>query len=172
MLLSMRLSKYKYSLNEVDPAHSKFIWLMSKSLNNYAYGYAINAALVQLIFASVGQFFLFGISAAVIAWVPLTIQFILNQMSMRRIIVNSKWITLQTIHAKIKKVQEQDIGSKRNVELILKMMDLHDRIKGTPNSLLNIKALWNFSNQLAIPSLGFIVANIEKILFFFNNIFV
>lgn len=166
MLLSIRLSRYEYSLNDVDPAHSMIVRAISKNLNNYTYGYAINAAMVQLIFAAVGQFFLFGITAAFIAWIPVIAQFVLNQTGMQHIIVTSKWKTMLKIQSQIRQLQTQDMLDKDNIETIMKMMDYHDRIKGTPNSVLNIKSFLDLSSQLAIPSLGFILANIDKIIDF------
>jgi hypothetical protein len=164
MLLSVRLSRYEYELHEIDPAHSETIGRIASCLNSYAYGYAINAAIVQLVFASVGKFYLFGISADLIAWIPLLVQFSLNQTSMRRIIVKAKWRTLRGIQAQLKELHYGDIKDKNNIEAILRLMDYHERIRTTPNSVLDLRALFNLSNQLAIPTLGFLVANYNKLI--------
>ncbi|MBL8103775.1 MAG: hypothetical protein JNM02_14675 [Anaerolineales bacterium] len=164
MLLSIRMSHYEYSLNDFDPAHSMIVRTISKSLNNYTYGYAINAALVQLIFAAVGQFFLFGITAAFIAWIPVIAQFVLNQTGMRRIIVTSKWKALLKIQSRIRQLQNRNMADKNNIETLMKMMDYHDRIKGTPNTILNIKSFLDLTSQLALPTIGFVLANIDNII--------
>lgn len=168
MILPVRLSRYQYLLHEIDPARSAIISRISSNLNYYSYGYALNAAVVQLIFATVSRFYLFGISAALIAWIPITVQFALSQMSLRRIIVNAKWKTLQSIQAQLRELQGVRGKSKNSIDVILRLMDYHDRIRETPNSTLDLRSLINLSNQLAIPSLGLIVANIEKIIGFFR----
>lgn len=168
MILPVRLSHYQYSLHEIDPARSEIVSRISSNLNYYSYGYALNAAVVQLIFASVSQFYLFGISAALIAWIPITIQFVLSQMSLRRIIVNAKWRALHGIQVQLKELHDVRIKNKNDIEIILRLMDYHDRVRETPNSILDLRSLINLSNQLAIPSLGLIVANLEKIIDFFR----
>jgi hypothetical protein len=168
MILPVRLSRYQYSLHEIDPARSEIISRISSNLNYYSYGYALNAAVVQLIFAAVGRFYLFGISAAFIAWIPITIQFALSQLSLRRIIVNAKWRTLHGIQVQLRELHGTRGKSKNNLDVIWRLMDYHDRIRETPNSTLDLRSLINLSNQLAIPSLGLIVANIEKIIGFFR----
>jgi hypothetical protein len=43
------------------------------------------------------------------------------------------------------------------------LWDYHDRIKGTRDSMLNVKGIVNLVNTLLIPLLAFLIANREAI---------
>jgi hypothetical protein len=52
--------------------------------------------------------------------------------------------------------------------VINRLMDYHERIRATPNSNLNLQSLGNFLNQLALPLLGFLLANIDTVINLFR----
>ena len=43
-------------------------------------------------------------------------------------------------------------------------MDYHERIRVTPNTTINFHSITNLINQLALPLLGFLLANISDII--------
>ena len=95
LILPLRLKTYQYKLFENDPVRSEVIDSMSRLLNRFAYGYASINAILQLGLAALNiptnvaiMFML------VIGWLPVTIQFIFNQVSVRNIVLSSKKNTL------------------------------------------------------------------------------
>ena len=49
------------------------------------------------------------------------------------------------------------------METLLWLWDYQDRIKGTRNSILDIKGVMNLVNTLLIPLVAFLIANREAI---------
>jgi len=43
-------------------------------------------------------------------------------------------------------------------------MDYHDRIKGTPNSALDFRAVLSFVNSLLLPLLAFLLSNMKGLI--------
>jgi hypothetical protein len=56
-----------------------------------------------------------------------------------------------------------DPPENETMETLLWLWDYHDRIKGTPNLILDIKGIMNLINTLLIPLLAFLIANREAI---------
>ncbi|MFN2150581.1 MAG: hypothetical protein ACK2T5_03215, partial [Anaerolineales bacterium] len=51
--------------------------------------------------------------------------------------------------------------SEANITRISQLMDLHDRVSATPNSMLNWSTGISFVNQLMFPLLGFLLVNFD-----------
>ena len=169
LLLPIRLSAYQFRLYESDPARSEIIEDMSAILSRFTFGYVSISALVQLSLASINlPIFEAIVFMVVIGWMPVTIQYFVNQFSIRNIISSSKRKTLNRVQAQIKVLHDGDITNKDNMEMINGLMDYHERIRATPNSTLNIGGFLNFLNQLALSLLGFLLGNTEKIIDFFR----
>jgi hypothetical protein len=60
-------------------------------------------------------------------------------------------------------LNDSDIADKNNIEAINRLMDYHERVRATPNSTLSLGTGLNFVNQLALPLIGLLVANIDKL---------
>jgi hypothetical protein len=97
-------------------------------------------------------------------------QFIISQYSVRKIIVNAKWIVLNRLQQQIIDLQNKDFGasSESTVGQINALMDLHDRIRSRPNSMLNLGTGISFLNQLMLPLLGLLLGNVDKLLKLIN----
>jgi len=169
ILLPVSLGNYQFKLYENDPARSQIIEAIASILNRYTYGYVFLNALLQssLIILSL------PISAQLIfmitfGWMPVVIQYLVNQTCIRTIISLSKRKTLGRLQAEIQRLHEGDVKNKEQIETINRLMDYHERIRVTPNSNLDVQVIGNFLNQLALPLLGFLFANINTIIDFFR----
>jgi hypothetical protein len=169
LLLPLRLRFYKFKLYESNPAHSEIIENISVLLNRYTYGYVFINSLLQLSLTTLNlPIFVQVVFMIVVGWMPVIIQYLANQVCIRNIISLAKRKTLSRIQVEVQMLHEGDINDKENMEKINRLMDYHERIRVTPNSAVNVQSLANFLNQLALPLLGFLLANISTIIDFFR----
>lgn len=164
--LPVRLGQFHYTLYENNPAHSEVVNHISKLFMNYIYGYVFVGILLQLCVIGLDLPVSVGLFGMLVSWVPVTIQFILTQRCTANIIVRSKWKTLAKIQAQIK--AENNLGDPAKLEFVNKLMDYHDRIRATPNSTITFQSGLIFLNQLLLPLLGFLLANLDKILVYLH----
>ncbi len=169
LILPTRLRTYSFKLYENDPAHSEIVDDISVLLNRFTYGYVLLAVVLQLSMAFAGlpliAQMVVGIGSG---WVPVITQYLANQAGIRIIISRSKRKTLNRIQAEIQSLHEGNVKDKENMETIYRLMDYHERIRATQNSKLNLQSFANLLNQLALPFLGFILANIDTIIDLFR----
>jgi len=106
----------------------------------------------------------------VIVWIPTVIQFIANQAALKKIITNAKLQTLNRLQMQIRTLQSGDLGGAPDgtISRINQLMDLYDRIKGKPNSILNLNTGLGFLNQMMLPLLGWLLGNVDKLLGLLN----
>lgn len=154
------LGNYSYRLNETSPAHSQVIYRISRIITVLIYSIAVFIA-----FATAAVGFNGGaiVLAVLIGWIPTIVYFFASQLSIGRIVTIAKWKTLDRIQDEIRKLNNSDITNKENIEAVNRLMDYHERIRSTPNSTLNLGSGLNFLNQLALPVVGVLFANLDKI---------
>lgn len=158
------LGNYSYLLNETSPAHSQVIYRISRIITVLIYSIALFIA-----FATAAVGFNGGavVLAVLIGWAPTIVYFFASQLSISRIITIAKWKTLNRIQEQIRALNNGDITSKDNIDAINRLMDYHERVRATPNSTLGIGTGLNLLNQLALPIVGLLFANMDKL----KNIF-
>jgi hypothetical protein len=106
-----------------------------------------------------------------LSWIPLIFFFTSIQTSLRKIIVEAKWKIRREIQQQVSSLKnETDLGDKENIEIINELMSFHDRIKGTRDSALNLRSIFSLFNQLLLPTLGYLVANWDKLTNLFSNL--
>jgi len=164
---------YNYQVNETSPVHSEIIHRLSRTLTIILYLVSIFIAFGTLVvafnpienkFNNVGTVLL----ATLIGWIPTIVYFAGSQISMKRIVTSAKWKTLNHIQEKIRTLNKRDITDKKNIEAINRLLDYHERIRATPDSTLSLGTGLNFVNQLALPFIGLVLANIDKLIDFFR----
>ena len=170
VVLSTRVGRYHLKLYAADPSSSEVIGRLADLLSGFVYLAAIYAALVTLIMALAG----FGLQASVgvlgpILWIPIIAMFILNQTSLSSIIRRAKWKTLNEIQARVEQLHGADsLADKDTMDAINRLMDYHDRIKGTRNSAFDLRAFLSLVNSLLLPFLALLLANLDKVLALFQ----
>ena len=150
--LLIRLSRYHLKLYAADPSSSEVIDRLSDLLSYGVYIVALFAAALTLQTAAFGQFNQWNlIIIVIIGWIPTIAFFIANQYTLNNIIARAKWQTLNGVQAQIEGLQTQEaILSEPTLVHIHKLMDYHDRIKGTKNSALDLRSSLNFLNSLLL----------------------
>jgi hypothetical protein len=106
----------------------------------------------------------FGLMVIFIGWLPVTIQFVANQAGIGKIIATAKWKTLSAVQAKIEWLHEEgDLTDRETIETMNYLMDYHDRIAATRSSAFGLATGLSFFNQLLLPLLAFLLANLDKL---------
>lgn len=170
ILLSARLRSYDLKLFAADPASSELLYRLAGVLSLFVYFVALYAAYLTLGTASVGLFPSLGILPLLFLWLPIIAMFILNQNSLYSIIRRAKWKTLNEIQAKVEKLQgTEHYSDKETMDALNRLMDYHDRVKGTRNSAIDLSTTLNFINSLLLPLLAFILGNLSLVLSLFKK---
>jgi hypothetical protein len=161
---------YHLELYESDPANSEVIHRLNRILNNYLYYVAGQAAIGTALASMVPILRVWVYYVVLIVWVPTALQFVANQSAIQKIIVNVKLQTLKRLQTQIRALQNSELGSAPDgtISRINQLMDLHDRIKAKPNSILNLSTGLSFLNQMMLPVLGWLLGNVDKLLEFIN----
>lgn len=164
--LSKRFIDYRFRLYASDPISSEVIACMSDLWNKVVFTAAVITAYLML---GLAVFDLLNYQATVLfvvwSWGILAVLFLMYHRHLAKIISKAKRRKLQEVQAKIMKLEarEQD-PTKDTLEHIGKLMDYHDRIKGTRNSALDIRVGLGFLNSLLLPVLASLLGNIESVL--------
>jgi hypothetical protein len=169
VFLPLRISRYQFKLFAAGPSRSEVIIHLSRILNRYAYVIAAFSAVLTLYF---GIFFgtdkswtWFALLVIFTGWLPVTLQFIANQTAIGKIIATAKWKTLNVVQAKIERLHEDsDLTDRETIETLNYLMDYHDRIAAARGSALGLGTGLSFFNQLLLPLLAFLLANLDKLL--------
>lgn len=163
--LPKHLGQYHYLLNNVDPASSEIVFRISKLSTKVMYAHALYFTLVTICTISIGASSYIAIPIAVAFWATLTIQFTNTQSALINIISSAKWETLNNIQAEIRALQTSGkLMRQETTDAINRLMDLHERVRLTPDSTLNPRTTLNFFNQMMLPLLGALMSYLDAIL--------
>lgn len=167
--LSARVGRYDLKLYSADPGSSEVISHLSGVLGRFMYGIAIYAAIGTLATAAFGVLAQGGVFYVLLFWIPIVAMFILSQTSLSSIIRRAKWKTLNEIQARVEQLHVADsLGEKDTMDAINRLMDYHDRIKGTRNSAFDLRAVLSLLNSLLLPFPALLLANLDKVLALFQ----
>ena len=168
LTLPSALSELNLNIYEPDPANSKVIKYLIYMLNVYLYYYVSVVALVTAIMSFFPASWMLWL-ILFMGWLPSIAQFIANQYAVRKIIITAKWRKLDELQGQIKELQTVNLkdAPEATIVRINQLMDLHDRISGKPNNMLNWNTGLSLLNQLMLPLLGVLLGNIDKVINFF-----
>jgi hypothetical protein len=162
--LPLRLSRCRFKLHAEDPVSTEVLVDWSGMMNFAAYMFAFMLATGTLFTVTVGTFQLRTLAFIIPRWLPLVALFVVNQVAMSQVIARSKRKSLNDVEAQMAALRPRgDPPDHESMETLLWLWDYHDRIKGTRDSVLNLKGILNLVNTLLIPLLAFLVANREAI---------
>lgn len=166
LTLPVQLSSYRLQLYELNPARSEVVQNLIDVLNEYFYFVAIYVAIATVI-ASIQPFM--GIMVWVglfFGWGPSMTQFLVNQHAIRKIIASEKWRSLNSLQEQIRQLQSNNLVnvSEGTILRIIQLMDLHDRVSTTPNTLLNLNTWTHLLQQLILPLLALLLGNIDTVI--------
>jgi hypothetical protein len=100
----------------------------------------------------------------IINWIPILTLFILGHLAFASLVTRVKHERMAELQSKIMKLSSQDKTSTKTTQ-IMKLMDYHDRVKATRNSLINSQSILNLMGSLALPLLATLIQDYMKELF-------
>jgi hypothetical protein len=162
------LRHYDFELYALNPSSSEVIHILSRKLNFVLYNVVILIAIVSSAFILFDVFPILSVLISLaIMWITASVIFVFNQNILATIIQKGKWRTLRELQGKIMNLENQeDIPAPETLEQIEKLSTLHDKVKSTPDSALNIKSFLEFLNSLFLPTIGVLITSAEDILNF------
>lgn len=166
LTLPNALSGCRLRLYESNPANSEVIQRLLDVLNEYFYMVAIYVAIATVI-ASIHPYTGIMIWVSLFfGWGPSITQFLINQRAIRKIIANEKWRNLNYLQEQIRQLQSSNLvdAPEEKIVRINQLMDLHDRVSTTPNTLLSLNTWANLLQQLILPLLALLLGNIDTII--------
>ncbi len=167
--LPRHFEKYHYTLNNVDPSSSEVVYRIAQMFNKVMYILAIYFTIDTILLVSIGGVNYIAFPVVLAFWATLSIQFANTQSALRQIISTAKWKTLNNIQADIRALQTSGTLTQiETTDAINRLMDLHERVRLTPDSTLNPRTALNFFNQMMLPLLGILMSYIDTILKFLH----
>jgi hypothetical protein len=95
--------------------------------------------------------------------------FVTGQRALSKMIARRKWKTLGGIQAGIDPLAaRENIADGATTGAINRLMNLHDRIKATRSSALDLRAGLAFLDSLLLPLMAFLLAKLDRVLELFR----
>jgi hypothetical protein len=163
-VLTLRLGRCQFQLHTEDPVSTEVLADWSRMMNFAAYIFAVSQALGTLFTVTLVTFTSRTLAFVIPRWLPLIALFAVNQIAISGVIRRSKRKSLNEVEAQMAVLRpREDPPDNETLETLLWLWDYHDRIKGTRNTMLNLKEIVNFVNTLLIPLVAFLIANREAL---------
>lgn len=166
LTLPLRLSRYNLKIFGIDPKSSDIIETISGLTTSFTYiTAALMTAVTVLLVLLKWTIAPIIVPVLVTAWVLMIILFVTSQYALHRIIAKAKQKTLNDLQMRIEQLHNQgNLAEKDTMEAINRLLDYHDRIKGSPDSALNLRAVLSFVNSLLLPLIAFLLSNLKNII--------
>lgn len=157
-----RLKNWHLALYTDNPASSPILLRLAKELRNYILFIAIASAILLLLVGLVGTINNSLILLMLImAWIPILTLFILGNQAFSQQIIRVKYERLEELQAKIMKLSNVEEMDAKTIEHVKNLMDYHDRVSSSQNSLYNVQSFINLIGSLALPVLSVILSTID-----------
>ncbi len=171
MALSNQFKHFRYDLNTFVPANSEVISKISGILNMTIYLTGAGFAVLTLLVAS-GLFGVqinksLGVPFTVLGCVIITIQFLTHRSTVNAIVEKERWGSLNRLQLQMNIIQAtEDLSNKDVSERLLRLADLHERIRINRAGGFDAKSVLSLFSQLMLPLLGLLLGNIDKLMNF------
>ena len=101
------------------------------------------------------------IGGLVLVWIPILALFILGNQAFALQIMRVKHERLEKLQSEIMRLSDVKEMDKDRIAYITNLMNFHDRVRATRNSLYNPEAFVNLIGSLALPLLAAILSVID-----------
>ena len=149
------LDKLPLALYSDDPANSPILLQLSKQLRDYILAFAFASAGLLLLNGLVGSLNIrVIILTLVVAWIPMLALFFTGNQAFSQQIIRVKYQRLEELQSQIMKLSHVENLDKDTIAHIKSLIDYHDRVKSSRNSLYSTESFVNLVGSLAMPLLG------------------
>ena len=159
----LKLYTWDLVLYSDDPASIPILLQFSKELRNYIFFFAFVSAilllLVGLIIGTLNPTII--LTLLIVVWIPMLVLYVLGNQAFSHQIVRVKYERLNKLQSEIMKLFDVEKLDKDTIAHINSLIDYHDRVKSSRNSLYSTESLINLIGSLALPMLGAILSAID-----------
>lgn len=145
-----------------DPASSPILLRLAKELRDYALLVSFASAVPLLLTGLMGVVNITLVLIVLFAWIPILALFVLGNQAFSQQIIRVKYERLEQLQSRIMKLSSD--AEKMDTDTILhvkNLMDYHDRVKSSRNSLYSAQSFINLIGSLALPVLSAILSTID-----------
>lgn len=158
----LKLNKWHLVLYVDDPASSPILLQFAKELRDYIFFIAFASAILLLLAGVIGAFNItILLSMLAVVWIPMLVLYVLGNQAFSHQIVRSKYYRLEKLQSEIMKRSDVENLDKDTIAHIKSLVDYHDRVKSSRNSLYSPDSFINLIGSLALPLLGAILSAID-----------
>jgi hypothetical protein len=162
LAFALMLNKLSLALYSDDPASSPILLQLSKQLRDYILVLAFASAGLLLLDRLVGALNPRVIVLMVVGvWIPILALFILGNQAFSVQIMRVKHERLEKLQFEIMQLSNVKEMDKDITAHITSLMNFHDRVRATRNSLYNPESFINLIGSLALPLLAAILSAID-----------
>ena len=122
---------------------------------------ALAIAILLFIVGSAVAFNIYMALASPVAWIPILALFILANQAFSQQIVRVKYDKLEKLQSEIMKLSNVEKMDTDTIARVKSLMDYHDRVKSSRNSLYSPESFVNLIGSLALPVLSVILSTIH-----------
>ena len=158
------LGKFHFVLFEANPSASEMVQKIDSTLNVSLYMIIAFGTVfsVWMTFAAKYSFPKISVVFSLFfLWTACISLFVLNKNTVSKIIRNGKWRSLNKIQSQISLLLAKNVVDTQTLEQVNKLLDYHDRVQATPNSIFSMRSVFDLVNSILIPSLGLILGNMN-----------
>ena len=173
ILLSIRLKTLNYDLNSFTPANSEVISRLTNILNKIIYFTGVYFAILTLLVASglLGSIINNAVALpfTILGWIIIVVQFLVHRSTINGIVERERWESLNKLQMQMNTIQAtEDLSNKDVSERLLRLADLHERIRSNRAGGFDFKSLLSLFSQLMLPLLGLLLGNFDKVMALFK----
>jgi hypothetical protein len=162
--IPVHLSDLEYELNHFMPANSELVSKLTNLLNKYLYILAIAFAIITFEVTLFKEMIVLSFFP-LIGWITITMQFLINRSTIKKIIDSAKWKTLNQIQDQMNEIQMSgNLAEKEIADSLGRLSDIYLRVFANNVSALDFRTVLNFFSQMMLPLLGLLLANLDRVI--------
>jgi len=158
----LRLKNWHLRLYSDNPASSLILFQLDKELRGFMLLAAFFEASLLFLINLIGGFTVTIISISLVfSWIPILALFVLGNQAISEQIIKAKHERLEKLQSKIMELSNLKKMDTDTMRQIRDLMDYHDRVNSSQNSLYNFESYANLIGALTLPVLSVLLGTID-----------
>ena len=150
---------WKFILFQDDPSKSHVMQVLHQVSSRILFVVALLMALNIILVIPLKLYSQLYMAISIsIFWAPALVFFWMSESSFSHLAVEAKFERLNAIQRQIMEIENtQDLKQKESADAVQRLLDLHDRVKAVPVSMINLNSITILLGSLALPLLAFLI---------------
>jgi hypothetical protein len=156
IVFAFTIRRLKVNLFPDDPSRTPVMQTMHQVSSNLLITVALLLALNIVLVIPLNIYSRAYLIAVISAfWTPLLLYFLLSESAFAHLLINARLQRLGTLQQQVMEIENnQDVSQKEPAEAVKRLLELHDRVKSAPVSMINLNSIANLLGSLALPLLA------------------